>query len=131
MDSQKALARKGLTLKEIQNEQLDKKRNSDLKQLKILGGPFTSPEEVEAYIQTKDISEKAKLDRLYLEVRYNKSSSLSVPKTSPIFKLRERYKYLPLSTYATNLKTYLSKVCCHVEVHWDDFDAAVKDLLDQ
>ena len=39
-DSQDNLEEKSLTTKELQNQQTDKMRNSDLEYLKIMGGPF-------------------------------------------------------------------------------------------
>lgn len=110
------------------DEDLDRKRNADLDKLKSLGGPFTKPEEVDELIQSTVMSEEAKVDRLYLEVRYSKATSLSLPKTSPLFKLKENYKNLPLTRYANNLKTYLSKISCRADVSWEDFDAVVNGL---
>lgn len=127
-DSQKRLEENGLSVKEMQNEELDRKRNADLQKLKSMGGPFTRTEEVDEFLQSA-VSEKAKVDRLYLEVRYSKATSLSLPKTSPLFKLKENYKNLTLTRYANNLKTYLSKICCRADVTWEDFDAVVNGLL--
>ncbi|KAI8509055.1 hypothetical protein Bbelb_129030 [Branchiostoma belcheri] len=127
-ESQKKLEEKGLSVKEAQNEDLDRKRNADLDKLKSMGGPFTKPEEVDKFVQSPAISEGAKVDRLYLEVRYSKATSLSLPKTSPLFKLKENYKNLTMARYASNFKTYLSKISCRADVSWEDFDAVVSDL---
>ena len=81
-ESQEKLEEMGLTVKEVQNEQTDKKRNADLDKLKALGGPFTKPEEIDAFVNT-ETDEKLKSERLYVEVRYCKNTSLSLPKSSP------------------------------------------------
>jgi len=47
---------------------VDKRRIRDLEQLKVLGGPFTASEQVDVYIQKRNINEHTKTDRLYLEV---------------------------------------------------------------
>ena len=103
-ESQEKLEEMGLTVKEVQNEQTDKKRNADLEKLKALGGPFTKPEEIDAFVRS-ETDEKLKNERLYVEVRYCKNTSLSLPKSSPIFRLKENYKNLPNSVYQANLKT--------------------------
>ena len=76
-----------------------------------MGGPFTKPEEVDDYV-ISDVDEKTKVDRLYTGVRYYKNTSLSLPKASPLFRMKENYKNLPITVYQTNLKTYLSKISC-------------------
>ena len=126
--SQEKLAEDGLTVKEIQNEQTDKKRNEDLDRLKTLGGPFTKAEEVDEFVNS-EVDEKLKSERLYIEVRYCKNTSLSLPKSSPIFRLKENYKNLSNSVYQTNLKTYLSKISCCANVSLADFDLVIQDMM--
>lgn len=128
IEEQEKLEETGLTLKEAMNEQTDKKRNTDLDKLKAMGGPFTKPEEVDDYVLS-DVDEKTKVDRLYTEVRYCKNTSLSLPKASPLFRLKENYKNLPITVYQTNLKTYLSKISCCANVSWSDFDSVINDMI--
>ena len=61
-ESQEKLEEMGLTVKEVQNEQTDKKKNTDLEKLKALGGPFTKPEEIDAFVNT-ETDEKLKSER--------------------------------------------------------------------
>ena len=99
-----------------------------MKTIKVFGdGPFTSPEEVDTFINS-DVSDGSKEERLYAEVRYARDTSLSLPKSSPIFRLKQNYRNLPIDTYVQNLKTYLSKVSCTVKCTWADFDDALKNL---
>ncbi|CAB4054854.1 unnamed protein product [Lepeophtheirus salmonis] len=48
-DSQQKLQEMGLTVKEAQNKNLDRKRNADLHLLKSKCGPFTKPDEVDEF----------------------------------------------------------------------------------
>ena len=127
-EEQDKLEKTGLTMKEVLNEQTDKRRNTDLDKLKAMGGPFTKAEEVDAFVNS-DVDNKTKVDRLYTEVRYCKNTSLSLPKASPLFRLKENYKNLPVSVYQTNLKTYLSKISCCANVSWADFDSVIDGII--
>lgn len=129
-ESQDKLEEQGLTVKEVQNELTDKKRNADLDKLKAIGGPFTKAEEVDEFVNS-EVEDKVKVDRLYIEVRYCKNTSLSLPKASPLFRLKEKYKNLPISVYQANLKTYLSKISCCANVSWADFDSVVDNMIVQ
>ncbi|KAK6171675.1 hypothetical protein SNE40_018117 [Patella caerulea] len=128
---QSELMAQGLAEKEVSNLSVDKRRTSDLDKLKILGGPFTSIGEVDDYIANTDIQETVKSSRLYLEVRYARDTSLSIPKTSDIFHMKKDYKNLPLNTYASNLKVYLSKVGCKADVTMVDFNQALDTFIEQ
>ena len=75
-----------------------------------------------------NVDEKTKEKRLYTEVRYARDTSLSLPKSSALFRLKEKYKNLPTFTYQQNLKTYLSKIHCNIDVTWTDFDEALGKL---
>jgi len=119
------LIKQGLQKKEIANVFVDKRRIRDLEQLKVLGGPFTASEHVDLYIQKGNINEHTKIDRLYLEVRYARDTSLSVPKTSDIFRLKQDYSNLPLHVYASNMKIYLSNVTPKTSVTLKDFNEAL------
>jgi hypothetical protein len=123
---QEELRKQGLHEKEIANLAVDKRRNKDLNALKNMGGPFTSSSEVDNYMSS-DIEDAVKLQRLYMEVRYARDTSLSIPKTSDIFRLMKDHRKLPLATYATNLKLYLNNVSSNVDVTLDDF----RDVIDQ
>ena len=104
---------------------MTEKRMTDLDWLKSLGGPFTKPQEVDEYISNSAISNEDKQKRLYREVRYARDTTLSLPKTSDIFKLKEKYKSLSVERLATNIKVYLSKVSANASADCDDFNNAI------
>ena len=117
-------------MKEIANLSTDKQRNADLDKLTKLGGPFTSPENVETYMAREDLDNKEKGKRLYLEVRHAKSSSVSVsfPKVSDLFRLKKAYKNLPNEVYAQNLIAYLKRISCHINMDMGDFRVALAKM---
>jgi hypothetical protein len=127
---QEELKKQGLQDKEIVNVAVDRRRNKDLDALKGLGGPFTAAAAVDEYIAASDI-EGIKLGRLYLEVRYARDTSLSLPKTSDLFSLMKDHTKLPINTYAVNLKMYLSNITSSAQVTLDDFTEAMDRILDQ
>ena len=57
-----------------------------------------------------EIPDKEKQDRLYTEVRYARDPTLSLPKKSELFRLKDKYKPLPVDKFISNLKVYLGKV---------------------
>ena len=87
-EKQAELKRKGMDAKEISNISVDKQRNADLNKLTEVGGPITTPEQVTQFMDRSDVDEKTKNTRLYLEVRFAKNLSLSLPKSSHIFRLK-------------------------------------------
>ena len=111
--------------KEIESLVSEKRKVDNLKSY---GGPFTKPEEVDENVARKDKSEKEKQDRLYTEVRYARDTSLSLPKKSELFRLKEKYKSLTIAKFSGNLKVYLGKVSTNASASWEDFDRAVKTL---
>ena len=48
--------------------------------------------------------------RLYVEVRFAKHSTTSLPRSSEIFRLKRVHKELSVEEYAENLTIYLGKV---------------------
>ena len=128
---QEELQKQGLESKEIANLAVDKRKNKDLDALKALGGPFTSSDQVDEYISKSDIAESSKISRMYLEVRFARDTSLSLPKTSDIFRLMKDYRKLSVATYATNIKLYLNNVTSRAEVTLADFNQAITSLLEE
>lgn len=127
-EKQAELKRKGMDAKEISNISVDKQRNADLNKLTEVGGPITTPEQVTQFMDRSDVDEKTKNTRLYLEVRFAKNSSLSLPKSSDIFRLKRKGKNLPSKEYSDNLSTYLSKITCTVNMEMKDFREALMTM---
>ena len=127
-EGQRELMKEGLAKTEVASLAADKQRNSDLAKLQELDGPFTSPEAVDKYISRKGVSEEDKNKRMYIEVRHAKNSSLSFPKSSEVFRLKKQGKNLTTDTYVSNLKAYLSRITCHVNLDTSDFKDALEKL---
>lgn len=89
---------------------------------------MATPDEVDLLVNDDSLTDAAKLDRLYLEVRYARDTTLSLPKSSSLSRLKEKYKKLALETYRLNLKVYLSTVSSASFTTWDDFDNAMLQL---
>jgi hypothetical protein len=124
---QEELKKKGLEDKEIANLAVDRRKNEDLQSLKAMKGPFTSSKEVDEYIATEADS-YTKLRRLYLEVRYARDTSLSLPKSSDIFRLLKDHQKLPIETYVTNLKLYLDNIVSNASVTMEDLHRAIESI---
>ena len=127
-EKQELLKKDGLETKEIKNIGVEKRKNKDLEELKSLGGPFTSLNEIDEFLSSSRFDESDKEKRMYIEVRYARDTSLTLPKSSPIFRLKDNHKNLPIAKYREHLKTYLSKVTYNVNVEWIEFDTAVEKL---
>lgn len=117
-----------MTSKEAAKVSCEKRKLSDLDKLVSSGGPFTRAKQVDDYLKKKKPSNKEKQDRLYTEVRYARDTTLSLPRTSELFRLKEKSQTLPLQKLATNLKVYLNKVSTNACVTWQDFDTAVATI---
>ena len=127
-EEQKALQKKGMDAKDLANLAVDIQRNTDLKELVKVGGPFLVAEDVSRYVDDPNISDAQKNARLYTEVRYARNTSLSLPKSSDVFRLKKKYKNLSTQEYSSNLKTYLNKVRCKVNMDYNDFQSALEIL---
>ena len=75
------------------------------------------------------MGEDRKNKRLYVEIRHAKNSSLSLPKSSDIFRLKRKGKNLPSEEYAENLSTYLSKITCMANIEMKDFQEALNNIV--
>ena len=112
-----------------ENIHVDVRRNKDLEELKKAGGPFTSSTEVKEYLEKDSIAVEIKSKRLYTEVRYCWDTSLSLPKSSDIFRLKRKYKTLPIDEYATNLCIYLDKIQSNASATMGDFRSVFDTLM--
>ena len=103
----KDLQTEGYAAKYLLNLKKQNALNQDLNFLKTCGGPFTSKQEISAYMQ-EDEDEAAKIKRLYIEVRYARTTSLTLPANAKLFRLRsDANKKMNAEEYAKNLAQYL------------------------
>ena len=79
---------KGADMKHIVAQTKERKRLDILDELKESGGPFTSAEEVQVFLQMEDISEKDKQKRMKKEMRFARESSTTLPSADPLFKIQ-------------------------------------------
>ena len=59
-----------------------------------------------------------KVERLYMEVRNSRETSLSMPQNSDIFRLMKEHRRLSEEMNAKNLKLYLDNVVSIADVIW-------------
>ena len=105
----KELEKRGFDTKEALNLKKDASKLKDLDFLKTqtIPGPFSSTKDVDMFLES-DLTPKEKQDRLYVEVRYAKTTCLSM-NTKPLnqfFKLRQKSRKLEFNIYADCLKRY-------------------------
>ena len=77
----------GTTEKEAVAMQKERKRLEMMEKLKKCGGPFTSAEDVDEFMEVEKESSK-KQRRLKLEVQFARESSTCLPKTNPLFRIQ-------------------------------------------
>ena len=58
-----------------------------LDKLKSNGGPFTDSREVEIFLEDTNLDDRAKQQRLKLEIQFARESSTLLPSVDPIFKI--------------------------------------------
>ena len=98
----------GYGAQEIKNLHQEQIKLKDLEFLKSATppGPFTKKEEVLDFMKNL-LDEDEKCRRLYVEVRYARVTSQTLPKTASVFRLRTNGKYMKAEDYANNLAQYL------------------------
>ena len=127
-ESQQQMKENGMEVKEMSNLLEENKRHADLTKLVSLGGPLTTIDKVDKFMEDVTMKEEDKNKRLYLKIRQAKATSVCFPKHSDIFRLKKEYKNLSNATYAENLKAFLKKVTCHIDMTHDDFKDALISL---
>lgn len=128
-DLQEALEAEAFAKKQNVKISHDQTRNKDLEFLKSFGGPFTSIESLDNFVQSS-ILEKDKQMRLYIEVRFAKYSSITIKRDEEIFRLIRNHRKLNVDEYARNLRIYLGKVSISTSVTMADFKSALCELLE-
>ncbi|CAM1331741.1 Uncharacterised protein g10665 [Pycnogonum litorale] len=119
----------GLSKKEANNLRVENRKLNILDRLKSQGGPFTSEEEINDYLKTTQDSSKEMSHRMRDEVTYARDTSLSLPKSSVVFRIFStdggKRKMLTPEQFATNLKTLLGKKNQRSSVTLADFQKAL------
>ena len=66
----------------------EQKKLGLLEELKETGGPFTSAEQVEMFLESP-LDEKDKKKRMKMEITYARDSTTLLPKVDPLFRIRK------------------------------------------
>ena len=112
---QEHIAGEKMSVKQIQNLKIEGRLLKQIEELKKEVGPFTNPQEIDGYLENKTISEKLKLKRIKTEVMYAMDTSLSVPKSNPVFRRRTmkfqglKTRQLPPREFGDNLKILMDR----------------------
>ena len=86
-----------------------------IEELKKLGGPFTNTTEIDDFLGDNTIEKKAMIRRMKTEVMYARDTSLSVPKSNPVFRIRslkvhgKKSHQLTPAEFGANLKILMDK----------------------
>ena len=130
-EHQKQLSALGLTNREAQKLNKEVKKLDDLNSLREKGGPFTSVEEVDAFL-AGDSPYKEKQSRMRVEVRYARDTSVSFPRNHSVFRIMDTstkpYKLLTPEQFGENLKLFLGKCTGRAYISIEEFRVAVHSL---
>ena len=103
-----------MTKKQIENLKIEGRVLKKLDCLKKSGGPFTTPDEVDTYLQSS-ASDKDKVSRLKMEVQYARDTSLSLERKNPVFNImikklgESKQRQMNATEFGENIKILLSK----------------------
>ena len=89
LESQKQKFKEGADQKEEVAQRNERRRLDMLDKLKSNGGPFTDSREVENFLQDTNLDDRAKQQRLKLEIKFARECSTLLPTIDPIYKIME------------------------------------------
>ena len=78
---------KGVDEKRVVAHHQERKRLDMLDGLKEMDGPFTNADEVQTFLDDTKITDELKKKRLKLEMQFARESSMTLPKSDPIFRI--------------------------------------------
>ena len=111
----------------------ERKRLDVMAKLKASVGPFTSAEEVEAYLKT-DVNIKAKQQRTKMELQFARHSSTMLPKVDPIFRvqvtmLNQKRRDTSAEEFGESLMVFLGKKEEKAILEYDSFVSSLENML--
>ena len=94
----------------------ERKKLGLLEDLKEVGGPFTSAEQVDNYLSVATLEEKEKKKRMKMEIQFSRESTTLLPKVDPLFRIRKtlpsgKQRDKTSSEFGDSLKVLLGKKC--------------------
>ena len=133
---QDELAGHKIEIRASQNLRIEARILQHLEYLKKDGGPFTSCDEIDEYLKNSSISEKTKKKRLKIEVQYARDSSLTLPRSNLIFRIRKKshkegkMQDLTYEEFGENLKKLLTKKVSSLDkkISIDNFVSALESI---
>ena len=133
-DRQDVLRREGLKKREQQSMRLETSKMKTLQRLRARGGPFISSEEVMSFMTTSTDTSVDKQTRLSDEVKFQRDSSKSLPRTHNFFrmikvdKLTKSRNRLTTSELADNLMKYLNMSSAKPSATFEKFTEALSAI---
>ena len=109
------IAGEKMTTKQMNNLKIEGRLVQQVGMLKEWGGPFTSSQEIDDFLNSKDIDGKVKVKRMKTEVMHARDTSLSLPKGNAVFRIRSmklpghKSRQLTPAEFGENLKILLNK----------------------
>ena len=122
-----------LTKKEEKAWLMEQRKLDILDELKEEGGPFTCSEQVDEYLLCSKIGADKKAKRMRNEVTYARDTSVSVPRSSPYFRIFNTSikprRLLTAEEFGSNLKEYLGKKSGRKIVTLAEYRAAIDKVI--
>ena len=112
---QEQIAGENMSTKQMNNLKIEGRLVKQMQVLKNFGAPFTSCGEIDEFLEKVNIEVKVKVHRMKTEVMYARDTSLSVPKSNPVFRIRnmkvhgEKARQLTPQEFGDNLKNLMNK----------------------
>ena len=129
---QDEIAGQKMTSKQASNMKIEGRLVKQVQILKEFGGPFTTTQEIDIFLEREDIEEKVKVNRMKTEVMVARDTSLSLPKSNPVFRIRtmkmqgKKTRQLKPEEFGENLKILLNK-----KLEAVDKSVTIKAFVDQ
>ena len=115
---------------EANNLHVENRKLDTLEKLKQKGGPFTSSEQVDVYLKGNSDENKVNVSRMRGEVTYARDTSVSLPKSSILFKIFKtiegKRSLMTAEEFGENLKLLLGKKDQRTSITLDDFRNTMK-----
>ena len=112
----------------------ERKKLGMLEELKECGGPFTSAEEVDAFLAITNQAEKKKKKRMKLEIQYARDTSTLLPKVDPLFRIRKtmangKQRDKTSTEFGGSLKILLGKKEDRAGLEYSKFQESLEKLV--
>ena len=133
LESQKQKFKEGADQKEEVAQRNERRRLDMLDKLKSNGGPFTDSREVEIFLEVTNLDDRAKQQRLKLEIQFARESSTLLPSVDPIFKIMKtqpngKRKMKTAHEFGEALMSFLGKRSDRTMIEYNKFQETLNRL---